>query len=95
MPGACIAIPVSSKRETRWEGKLEYRGPAYYEGQFQDGIKEGKGEEHHLLSSKQDSVLSGYWSADEYRGRQYVTYSFSTTEQFDQTSCPSPGTVIR
>lgn len=75
------------------KGKLEYGDSAYYEGQFQDGIKEGKGEEHHLLSSKRDSVLTGYWSADEYRGRQYVTYSFSTTEQFDQTSLsPSPGT---
>jgi hypothetical protein len=66
-------------------GVYYYDDSTYYDGEFQDGIKEGKGEEHYPRKAKPDSVINGYWSGGEYRGKKYVTYSFSTTEQFDQT----------
>ena len=47
--------------------------------------REGKGEMHITRSSMSDSVVAGFWSGDEYRGKRYITYTFSTTEQFDLT----------
>jgi hypothetical protein len=67
------------------EGTLYYEDSSYYAGQFQDGIKEGKGEEHFARRPKPDSVVKGFWSGGEYRGKRYITYNFSSTEQFDLT----------
>jgi hypothetical protein len=58
----------------------------YYSGNFQDGIKEGKGEMHYVRKAMPDSIVKGYWSAGEFKGKKYTTYAFSTTEQFDATS---------
>jgi len=66
-------------------GTYYYDESQYYEGGFQNGIKEGKGEMHFLKKGAADSVIKGYWSADEYRGKKYTTYLFSTTETFDRT----------
>lgn len=65
------------------DGILYYGDTLFYDGNFQDGIKEGKGEMHYLRKNKEDSVIKGYWSGDEYRGSKYTTYSFTTTETFD------------
>ena len=64
-------------------GTYSYSDSQYYKGNFQDGKKEGKGTMHFTRSSMSDSVITGFWSGDEYRGKKYITYTFSTTEQFD------------
>ena len=73
-------------------GVYYYSDNEYYAGTFQDGKKEGKGEMHFISKSKPDSIIKGYWSGDEYRGDKYITYSFSTTETFDQIDI-TPGKV--
>ncbi len=65
-------------------GVYYYSDSMYYSGSLQDGLKEGKGEMHYIDKGKPDSVVKGYWSADEYRGSKYVTYHFTTTGNFDQ-----------
>jgi hypothetical protein len=67
------------------KGVYYYSDSVYHSGSFQDGIKEGKGETHYLRSGMTDSVIRGYWSADEYRGKSYQTYMFSGEGQFDLT----------
>src|SRR5687767_10802455 len=57
-------------------GTYVYSDIVYYKGNFQDGLREGKGELHYLLQGKPDSVINGYWSADEYRGKKYTTYTY-------------------
>lgn len=65
-------------------GVYYYADSEYYDGSFQNGIKEGKGEMHYIKKGV-DSLIKGYWSGGEYRGKKYVTYNFSTTETFDRT----------
>jgi hypothetical protein len=48
-----------------------------------DGLKEGKGETHYLAKGKPDRVISGYWSADEFRGKEYITYKFKSNFRFE------------
>lgn len=73
-------------------GVYYYSDSMYYNGNFQDGIKEGKGEMHYLRKAMPDSIIKGYWSGGEYRGKKYITYSFTTSEQFDQNQLsPSSG----
>jgi hypothetical protein len=72
-------------------GVYYYNDSVYYSGDFQDGVKEGKGEAHYLRKSMPDSIIKGYWSGGEYRGKRYITYNFSTTEQFDQTQITPSG----
>ena len=64
-------------------GTYSFSDSLYFKGNFQDGLKEGKGEMHYQRTGKADSVVSGYWSADEFRGPKYITYNFSTTDNFD------------
>src|SRR5262245_53475043 len=66
-------------------GTYYFSDSQYYAGKFQEGKKEGKGEMHYTRTSGPDSVITGFWSGDEYRGKKYTTYTFSTTEQFDIT----------
>ncbi len=66
-------------------GVYYYSDSEYHTGNFQDGIKEGKGETHYLRKAMPDSIVKGYWSADEFRGKKYITYTFSSTAQFDLT----------
>jgi hypothetical protein len=56
-------------------GIYNYNDSLYYSGNFQDGIKEGKGEMHYLRKGMADSIVKGYWSGDEYRGKSYITYT--------------------
>jgi hypothetical protein len=65
------------------KGTYYYNDNFYYAGKFQDGIREGKGEQHYLRNGLPDSLIKGYWSGDEYRGNEYKTYRFSTSETFD------------
>ncbi len=58
------------------EGIYYYAATHYHKGKFQEGIKEGKGETHYLRNGQPDSVVKGYWSGDEYRGKNYITYNF-------------------
>ena len=58
------------------EGTYYYSESNYHKGKFQEGIKEGKGEMHYLRNGQPDSVIKGYWSGDEYRGKSYTTYNF-------------------
>lgn len=66
------------------KGIYYYNDSIYYSGNFQDGVKEGKGEIHYLRKGMSDSLLKGYWSADEYRGKKYITYSFTNNSLFDR-----------
>jgi len=65
------------------KGKYYFNDDFYYSGNFQDGVKEGKGELHFLRKDLPDSLIKGFWSGDEYRGNDYKTYRFSTSETFD------------
>jgi len=70
--------------------------PLYYTGNFQEGIKEGKGEFHYVKGNA-DSVLKGYWSGNEYRGKKYITYEFNSATKFDRweiTPTPQSGNSI-
>ncbi|MDN3658663.1 hypothetical protein QWZ08_23670 [Ferruginibacter paludis] len=64
-------------------GVYNYSDSTWYSGNFQDGIKEGKGELHYMRASLPDSILSGFWSGGEYRGRKYITYLLNGTTFFD------------
>lgn len=66
------------------EGIYYFDDRTYYKGKFQDGLKEGKGEMHYLRTGKPDSVIKGYWSGDEYRGKNYITYRYSGGPRFDR-----------
>lgn len=65
------------------KGTYFFSDTYYFNGAFQDGIKEGKGALHYVRTNMQDSIIMGYWSGDEYRGKVYKTYSFNTSETFD------------
>jgi hypothetical protein len=64
-------------------GIYYYSDSNYYSGSFQEGIKEGKGEFHYIRKGVPDSLIKGYWSADEFRGKNYVTNKISGTQYFD------------
>ena len=65
------------------KGTYYFTDGSYYSGSFQDGIKEGRGEMHFVRKDLPDSVIKGYWSGDQYKGKVYNTYRFSTSETFD------------
>lgn len=65
-------------------GSYYFSDSTYYIGNFQDGIKEGKGEFHYLTNRHTDSVVKGYWSGNEYRGKKYITYIFDSGTKFDR-----------
>ncbi len=65
------------------KGVYNYSDSMYYSGKFLEGIKEGKGEMHYLRNAMTDSIIKGYWSGDEYRGDQYITYKFDGQAKFD------------
>lgn len=84
-----------AKGEHRYVGMFKYGLPngkgtyyhntgVYYEGNFQDGLKEGKGETHYRRDGMSDSIVKGYWSADEYRGKNYKTYDITEMPAFDR-----------
>ena len=61
-----------------------YTGDNFFDGNFQDGLKEGKGEMHYLRSNNTDSIIKGYWSGDEFRGKTYKTYQTDAVSKFDR-----------
>jgi hypothetical protein len=65
-------------------GIYTYADNMYYNGNFQDGVKEGKGEFHYLRNGLADSIVKGYWSGNEYRGKKYTTYSFEPLGKYDR-----------
>ncbi len=75
------------------KGTYYYNDHEYFIGNFQDGIKEGKGEMHYQQGGKADSIVKGYWSADEYRGKNYKTYNIAQIPFFDRVEVePTDGT---
>jgi hypothetical protein len=65
------------------KGTYHFHEDQFYTCNFQDGVKEGKGEMHYLRYNVPDSIVKGFWSGDEFRGKYYNTYSFRTSETFD------------
>ncbi len=65
------------------KGCYYYSDSMYHVGNFQDGLKEGKGETHYTRTGLSDSVIKGFWSGDEFKGKQYTTYTFRSTAAFD------------
>jgi hypothetical protein len=39
---------------------------------------------HDLKNGTSDSLIKGYWSGDEYRGKKYITYNIVNGAIFDQ-----------
>lgn len=66
------------------EGTYYFKDGTFFTGNFLDGLREGKGEMHFPVAGQADSVLKGYWSADEYRGKDYVRYKFGGSTYFDK-----------
>lgn len=66
------------------KGTYYYSNSVYYTGNFQEGLKEGKGEIHYKREGMEDSVIKGYWSADEYRGKAYKTYNITEMPGFER-----------
>ncbi|CAN5415138.1 hypothetical protein BH11BAC3_BH11BAC3_44590 [soil metagenome] len=66
------------------KGIYNFSDKVYYSGNFQEGLKEGKGEMHYLRDGAADSVVKGYWSADVYRGKSYKTYNVTEMPSFDR-----------
>jgi hypothetical protein len=74
------------------EGVYDYSDSVFYTGHLQDGIREGKGEMHYLHRNFPDSIVKGFWSADEFRGKKYTTYTFNSSTTFDNLEIkPSSG----
>ena len=72
-------------------GTYYYNENEYYTGNFQNGVREGKGEMHYIKDGK-DSVIKGYWSGNEYRGKTYKTYSIIDMPFYDRVDIqPSDG----
>lgn len=65
-------------------GIYYFSNDIFYTGSFQDGLKEGKGEMHYLKKDLSDSIIKGYWSGDEYRGKRYITYNTDAVSKFDR-----------
>ena len=75
------------------QGTYYFSDSTYYTGNFLAGVKEGKGEFHYLTKKNSDSVVKGYWSGNEYRGKKYITYEFNSGFKFDRWEItPSPQT---
>ncbi len=75
---------VGNFKNGRPNGKgIMYYGDNFFDGSFQEGLKEGKGEMH-FINNGVDSVVKGYWSGDEYRGKSYKTYQLTGANDFDR-----------
>jgi hypothetical protein len=74
-------------------GVYYYDDSTYYAGYFLNGLKEGKGESHFIRKGIADSIVKGYWSGNEFRGKKYITYDFDGGTKFDRYEInASPGT---
>jgi hypothetical protein len=62
------------------KGKYTWKNGDYYDGAWKAGLKEGKGEMH-LNARKKDSVVTGFWKKDVYKGeneKPYVIYNVTS-----------------
>lgn len=67
------------------KGTYYFKSDQFHVGRFQDGLREGEGETHFIQQAGMpDSVVKGYWSANIYRGKNYVTYDFNAASNFDR-----------
>ncbi|HMU09161.1 MAG TPA: hypothetical protein PKC54_04100 [Ferruginibacter sp.] len=60
------------------KGKYNWKNGDVYEGNFKKGLKEGYGELR-KSSGNQDSVLTGFWKKDIYKGRYEKPYMVHNT----------------
>lgn len=61
-------------------GKYVWKNGNYYNGAWKKGMKEGKGEMHYKTGDK-DSVITGFWKKDDYKGiyeKPYHIYNVTT-----------------
>lgn len=64
-------------------GKYVWANGDYYEGNWSKGQKEGEGIHHRIINGK-DSVLTGYWIDDVYKGEKKVaTYTIDSRRMVD------------
>jgi hypothetical protein len=63
------------------KGKYTWTNGNYYYGGWKKGLKDGKGELHHFEDGK-ESLITGYWKKDNYRGEYENPYVITnvTTE---------------
>ncbi len=96
--GVCTYTGNFRKGFPNGNGKYVYNDTMYFIGNFQDGIKEGKGEMHYIIQpDKPDSVVKGYWSGDIFQGKTYTTYTFSSgiaLDYYDITPSKNPGQIL-
>jgi len=55
-------------------GKYTWSNGNYYEGEWKDGVKEGEGKLVIKRENVADSVVTGFWEADEYFGKYKQPY---------------------
>jgi hypothetical protein len=55
-------------------GTYTWENGNIYEGSFKDGMKDGKGKMIYRKENQNDSIVSGYWSKDEYVGLTLYGY---------------------
>ena len=59
------------------KGKYTWSNGNYYEGGWKEGVKEGEGKLVMKRENKADSVVTGFWEADEYLGQYKQPYVIS------------------
>jgi hypothetical protein len=66
------------------QGEYHYSDSSVFVGEFLEGLREGKGVCRMPRIGMPDSVLTGYWSGDIYRGKQYRNYSTDISSLYDR-----------
>jgi hypothetical protein len=61
------------------EGTYTWKNGDYYKGTLKKGQRQGKGEFHFLRTGAPDSVVTGYWQKDNYKGRNLKPYIIANT----------------
>ena len=65
------------------DGKYVWSNGDYFEGNWSNGQKEGKGI-HHMIINGQESVLTGFWKDDVYVGEERVAaYTVNSRRMVD------------
>ncbi len=73
------------------EGKYTWKNGNYYDGNWKKGVKEGKGVMH-LTVNKKDSVITGFWKKDVYKGEYENPYIIrNTTSEIGRVSVTKVG----
>jgi hypothetical protein len=61
------------------EGIYTWKNGNYYKGTLKKGLRQGKGEFHFLRPGAADSIVSGYWQKDAYKGQNLKPYIIANT----------------